>query len=144
MITLIGHDSGGILWGGYTFNATTGTITITGIPSTTTIDQIISVYNCTKSQFLFKTNDFPLYGGTIAAGVLHLNQSCYGMSNSDVLQIYVDSPDAMQTTIETDHEHIHQGDMFMAQVHYTINPTSSLYVQVTSGATQYIHETLRS
>ena len=139
MITMVGQASGGIQWGTYVFNPTLGTVTISGISPTASITQVVSVYNCTRGQMMYQNNGSRLFGGTLTAGVLHINQSCFGMDASDVLQIYIDSPDAMMNTIDTDHEHIHQGDMYQLCTHYTVNPTSSLYIQVNSGATYAMH-----
>jgi hypothetical protein len=88
MKQLIGSDIGS-----YTFNASTGTITFTGV--TLRLDQILLITDTTTNTIIYNFAQAG-YGGSLdeTGTILTLTYSTTSLSNSDALQIYVDLPDA--------------------------------------------------
>jgi len=84
MKQLIGHDIGT-----YVFNASAGTITFSDV--TLTLDQILLITDATASTIIYVLGNTSL-GGSMSDNVLTLDYNTSSLSNSDVLQIYVDVP----------------------------------------------------
>ena len=83
----------------YTFNAATGQVVFTSIP-TPTIEQLLLIINVTDGIFLYNFAD-PLRGGTFTANTLTLNWNTTAMSNSDKLTIYYDQSEKDPLTENT-------------------------------------------
>jgi len=78
----------GVDVGGYTFDASTKTITITGLDALD-LEQILVITNVTDNIIIYSFND-PLLGGVIASNVLTLTYDTSTMGNADELQIWVE------------------------------------------------------
>tara|TARA_R110000782_G_scaffold120847_1_gene211874 strand:+ start:207 stop:620 length:414 start_codon:yes stop_codon:yes gene_type:complete len=128
--------------GGYTFDASLKTITLTDLP-TLTIEQILLVTNVTDGEVIYQFNDI-LRGGTIAANVITLTFDTTAMADSDDLQIWIDYPGAhdkgllyshqntleTNTTLETKRNYYSDGMLLMASgVTLTIPSSTLLQIQ---------------
>ena len=99
-----GGASGAILLGvgsgGYTFDASAQTITITGM-GTLSLSQIFSVVNLTDQITLYSPTDEDK-GGTLSSNVLTLEYDTTSMSDSDLLQIFVQSNGSYDASTQSD------------------------------------------
>jgi hypothetical protein len=78
----------GVNLGSYTFDASAGTITITGFP-TFTIESVLLITNVTDNEVIYQF-DLPAKGGTVAGSVITLTYDTSSMSDTDDLMIYID------------------------------------------------------
>lgn len=78
-----------ILFEDYTFNAVTKKITF-NTASTISLSQLLLITNVTTNQIIYTFAD-PSTGGSIANNVLTLDFDTTAMSNTDSLQIFLDS-----------------------------------------------------
>ena len=74
--------------GGYSFNAATRQVTLTGL-STLNLEQVLLITNVTSNIVIYQFNSSSL-GATIASNVLTLVYNTTGQSNTDKLQIIID------------------------------------------------------
>ena len=86
-----GGASGAILLGadigGYTFDASAKTVTITGM-GTVKLSQIFSIVNLTDQTTIYSPTDEDK-GGTLSSNVLTLEFDTTAMSDADLLQIFI-------------------------------------------------------
>ena len=78
--------------GSYTFDAGLKTVTLSGI-SNLTLDQVLLITNVTTNTKIYQFNN-PLLGGFITSNIITLNFDTTTMSNTDILQIYVELEDS--------------------------------------------------
>jgi len=78
----------GVDIGGYTFNAATKQITITGLDPLT-LEQFLVITNVTDNVIIYSFND-PTLGGTVSSNVITLTYDTTLMSNTDDLQIWLE------------------------------------------------------
>ena len=99
MKTLVGSDIGS-----YTFNASNGQITISGITALTSDEQILLVTNTTDNVMLYNFASPP--GMTFSTSgdnrIIDLEYDTSQMSNSATLQIYLDLPRAQDVKVTSD------------------------------------------
>lgn len=93
MKQLIGHDTGS-----YSFNASAGTVTFTGV--NLTLDQILTIVDATVTTMIY-CFAVPTLSGTLVGNVLTLEYNCSALQSNDVLQIYVDIPQGQSTQLVT-------------------------------------------
>ena len=74
----------------YTFSPSTKQITLNE-PTQIKIEQILLITNITDNTIIYNFADNSL-GGTISSNVLTLNYNTVSMSNTDSLQIFIDTP----------------------------------------------------
>ena len=74
----------------YTFSPSTKQITLNE-PTQIKIEQILLITNITDNTIIYNFADNSL-GGTISSNVLTLNYNTASMSNTDSLQIFIDTP----------------------------------------------------
>jgi hypothetical protein len=86
----------GVNLGSYTFDATNKQVTLSGIDPLT-LDQILLITNVTTNTIIYNFAD-PTLGGSIAANVVTLTYDTISMNNTDILQVFVEYPDAAQPT----------------------------------------------
>jgi hypothetical protein len=91
----------GVELGSYSFNASAGTITFGGFPQNylVGIQQVLLITNVTSNIIIYNFASAPL-GGTMNNNVLTLDYNTSSMSNSDSLQIYIDS-EVVNDSLET-------------------------------------------
>jgi hypothetical protein len=78
--------------GSYTFNATAGTVTLTGLP-TLSIEQVLVITNVKDSaNDVIYQFDLNSRGGTISGNVITLVYDTTSMADTDPLQIWIDLP----------------------------------------------------
>lgn len=77
----------------YTFNAAAKTI---GLPQAYALEQLLLITNVTTGTIIFNFSD-PALGGSISGTTLTLDYDTTGMSSTDKLQIFVDTPIATAT-----------------------------------------------
>ena len=87
---MVGQD-----FGSYTFNAATRQITLSGLPVgyNVGLNQILLITNVSFSggnTIIYVFNGGTTMGGSIANNVITLDYNTTSMSNSDILQIYID------------------------------------------------------
>jgi hypothetical protein len=85
MKLLIGSDIGG-----YTFDASAKTITLSGI-ATLSLEQILLITNVTTQKIIYQFNHTTL-GGSILNNVITLTYDTTLMSDTDKLQIFIEYP----------------------------------------------------
>lgn len=78
--------------GSYSFNHSTGQITLSGLPAIT-LEQVVLVTNVTAGVLLYSFASASK-GATLSGSVLTLETSTLAMSDTDRLQIIVDLPDS--------------------------------------------------
>jgi len=86
MKKLIGSDLGS-----YTFNKTAHTVSLTGLPMTLVLPQVLLITNVTSNIMIYNFASNPI-GGTINNNVITLNYDTSGMADTDILQIFIDMP----------------------------------------------------
>lgn len=86
----------GVNLGAYTFDATNKQVTLSGIDPLT-LDQILLITNVTTNTIIYNFADSTL-GGSISANVITLTYDTTSMNNTDILQVFVEYPDAAQPT----------------------------------------------
>ena len=74
----------------YIFDASAKTVTFTG-DVVFTLDQILLITNVTDNLIIYNFAD-PACGGSITNNILTLDYDTTGMSDMDVLQVFVDVP----------------------------------------------------
>lgn len=80
----------------YQFNAAAQTLSLPDFP-TISLPQFLMVTDVTQNQVIYNFSD-PNYGGTVIGGVLHFTYDTSGLGNSDMLQIFLEAPDAKVIT----------------------------------------------
>lgn len=85
MKALIGSDLGG-----YTFNKTAKTVTLTGLSYNLTLNQILLITNVTSNVIIYNFTDVAKGATQIVNNVITLTYNTSSMSNTDILQIFVD------------------------------------------------------
>ena len=78
-------------YGSYTFDASSGTITISGLNTDLTLDQFLLITNVADNVIIYNFSD-PTKGGTVSNNVLSLTYDTSSMSDDDPLLIYLDIP----------------------------------------------------
>jgi hypothetical protein len=86
--------------GTYTFNASAKTVTLAGV--TLALEQILLITDVTANVTIYQFNN-PALGGSldVTGTILTLDYNTAALSNTDLLQIYVDIPGAVVTTSGT-------------------------------------------
>lgn len=87
MKQLIGTDIGG-----YVFDPAARQITLTGVPTALSLEQILLVTNVSTGTLIYSFAD-PALGATLAANVLTLAADTTAMQPTDRLQIFIQRPD---------------------------------------------------
>ena len=72
----------------YVFSASANTITSTSFSS---LESILLITNVSRNTILYNFADNTL-GGSLVGNVLTLAKDCSGMSDTDLLQIFIDTP----------------------------------------------------
>lgn len=72
----------------YVFSASANTVTSTSFSS---LESILLITNVSRNTILYNFADNTL-GGTLVGDVLTLAKDCSGMSDTDLLQIFIDTP----------------------------------------------------
>lgn len=72
----------------YTFDASANTVTSTSFSS---LESILLITNVSRNTILYNFADNTL-GGSLVGNVLTLIKDCSSMSDSDLLQIFIDTP----------------------------------------------------
>lgn len=94
MKKLIGSDIGT-----YTFNATTGQITLSGLADYLTLSQLLLITNVTDNIIIYNFAN-PSLGATISNNVITLEYNTSSMSNDDALMIFVEIRDNIDELLE--------------------------------------------
>lgn len=76
--------------GGYTFNKTAKTVTLTGL-ATITIDKVLLITNVVSNTIIYSFDSSAL-GGTISGNVITLTYDTAAMNDADFLMIFIDYP----------------------------------------------------
>lgn len=76
--------------GTYTFNAASNTVTFSGVSQTLTLANILLITNVTDNVIIYNFADSTAGAASFSNNVLTLTYDTTSMSDSDVLQIYVD------------------------------------------------------
>lgn len=84
----------------YIFDASAKTVTFTG-DVVFTLDQILLITNVTDNLIIYNFAD-PACGGSITNNILTLDYDTTGMSDMDVLQVFVDVPNYQDAESSTD------------------------------------------
>lgn len=90
MKKLIGHDIGS-----YVFDASEKTITLSGLQTNLTLDQLLLITNTTDGIIIFNFAN-PSLGATISSNIITLVYDTVSMSDTDKLQIFIDIPDEFE------------------------------------------------
>lgn len=93
MKKLIGADIGS-----YSFNPATKQITLSGMPSSLSLEQLLVITNVTDGIILYNFAD-PALGGSISGNAITLEYDTVSMSSGDSLQIFVDIPDTSEAQL---------------------------------------------
>lgn len=83
MKMLVGVDQGG-----YTFDASAQTVTLTGL-NTLALEQVLLITNVTDNVIIYNFAK-PTLGGSISSNVITLTYDTTSMSDTDDLQIFID------------------------------------------------------
>jgi hypothetical protein len=87
-------------YGSYTFNASTGVITLSGLPTPLAAIQVKLIVNAKTNTIIFNLAD-PTQTATISGNTIALSYNTSGMNNSDPLQIFMDVPGEFVTQGQT-------------------------------------------
>ena len=81
----------------YTFNASTGEVTLTGLTALR-LEQVLLITNVTTNTIIYNFAS-PALGGTVVGTTITLDYNTSAMSGTDSLQILIDAEDETQTDI---------------------------------------------
>jgi hypothetical protein len=90
----------GVDLGAYSFNATSKTVTLTGL-DILTLDQLLLITNVTDNKIIYQFNK-PGYGASITNNVITLDFDTSQMQDDDVLQIFVEYSNQTNKVITVD------------------------------------------
>ena len=88
MKILVGNE-----FGSYSFNPAAGTITISGLPFSLKMEQILIITDLVNNVMIYNFADSTAGAVSVSNNIITLEKNVSSMSSSDPLQIFVEAPD---------------------------------------------------